>query len=73
MFELRSARTRPGYTPLIGTLSSKKFSPAGRVDLGVDYSMKDGVALGFQGYYSGIGDGSEFESYGAGLRLRMEF
>ena len=35
--------------------------------------MEDGVAFGFKGYHSGIGGGSEFESYGAGLGLRMDF
>ena len=50
-----------------------ELSAAGRIDLGIDYRLKDSVALGIQGYYSGIGQGREFESYGAGLRLRMEF
>ena len=49
------------------------LSSSGRVDLGIDYSIKGNVSLGFQIYYSGIGGGSEFETYGAGLGLRMEF
>ena len=49
------------------------LSTSGRVDLGIDYSIEDNVSLGFQSYYSGIGGGSEFETYGAGLGLRMEF
>ena len=48
-------------------------SSSGRVDLGIDYSIEGNVSLEFQSYYSGIGGGSEFETYGAGLGLRMEF
>ena len=46
---------------------------SGRIDLGVDYRLEDGVSLGFQGCYSGLGGESEFESYGAGLGLQVEF
>ena len=49
------------------------ISSSARVDLGLDYLLEDGVALGFQGYYSGIGGGSEFETYGARIGLRMDF
>ena len=49
------------------------LSSSARVDLGLDYMLDDGVALGFEGYYSGLGGGSEFETYGAGLGLRMDF
>ena len=52
---------------------SEDLDTTGRIDLGVDYRLVESVSLGFQGYYSGIGGSSEFESYGAGLRLRMEF
>ena len=49
------------------------ISSSARIDLGVDYLLENGVALGFNGYYSGIGGGSEFETYGADLGLRMDF
>ena len=56
-----------------GKYGESELSTAGRVDLGIDYRLEDDIALGFQGYYSGTGDGAEYESYGAGLRLRIEF
>ena len=49
------------------------LSSSGRIDLGIEYRLEEDVSLGFQGHYSGIGGGSGFENYGAGLRLRMEF
>ena len=49
------------------------ITSAGRIELGVDCKLEDNVSLGFQGYYSGVGGGAEYESFGAGLRLRMEF
>ena len=69
---------RPGLKLVVsdrngGASGKSALSSAGRVDFGVDYRLEAGVALGFQGYYSGIGQGAEFKSYGAGLRLRMEF
>ena len=69
---------RPGLKLVFSDWNGGKFgnsdiSSSGRIELGVDYKLEDDVSLGFQGYYSGIGGGSEFESYGAGLRLRMEF
>ena len=56
-----------------GAFGKSERSSAGRVDFGIDYRLEDSFSLGFLGYYSGIGGGSEFESYGAGLGLRMEF
>ena len=56
-----------------GKYGESELTTAGRVDVGIDYRLEDNVALGFQGYYSGTGSDSEFESYGAGLRLRIEF
>ena len=44
----------------------------GRIDFGIDYRLEDGLFLGFQSFYSGLGR-KETESYGAGLDLRMEF
>ena len=69
---------RPGLYIVVsdrdrGEFGASERSSAGRVDLGIDYRLEDGVSLGFQGYYSGLGGESEFESYGAGLGLHMEF
>ena len=69
---------RPGLKLVVADRKGVAFgksdlATSGRVDLGIDYQMEDSVSIGFQGYYSGGGGESEFESYGAGLRLRMEF
>ena len=56
-----------------GGLGESERASAGRVDLGIDYRLEDGVSLGFQGYYSGLGGDSEFKSYGAGLGFQVEF
>ena len=44
----------------------------GRIDFGVDYRLEDGLVLGFESFYSGLGR-NELESYGAGLDLRLDF
>ena len=44
----------------------------GRIDFGIDYMLDDGLVLGFESYYSGLGR-KDLESYGAGLDLRLEF
>ena len=69
---------RPGLYFVItdrdgGESGASGFTSTGRVDLGVDYRLEDGVSLGFQGYYSGLGGESEFKSYGAGVGLQVEF
>ena len=43
-----------------------------RIDFGIDYRLDDGLVLGFDSFYSGLGR-RELESSGAGLDLRMEF
>ena len=45
---------------------------SGRIDFGIDYRLEDSVALGFESFYSGIGR-EDWESYGAGIDLRLEF
>ena len=70
---------RPGLKLVVADRKGVAFGKtedldsSGRVDIGIDYRLDDGIALGFQGYYSGIGGEKDFETYGAGLRLRMEF
>ena len=69
---------RPGLFVVVtdrdgGDSGASGFTTTGRVDLGVDYKLDDGVSLGFQGYYSGLGGESEFKSYGAGLGVQVEF
>ena len=44
----------------------------GRIDFGIDYRLDDGLVLGFESFYSGLGR-RELESYGAGMDLRLEF
>ena len=44
----------------------------GRIDFGIDYRSEDGLFLGFLSFCTGLGR-KELESYGAGLKLRMEF
>ena len=44
----------------------------GRIDFGIDYRLDDGLVLGFDSFYSGLGR-KDLESYGAGLDLRLEF
>ena len=56
-----------------GKFGNSELSTAGRVDFDIDYYLENNLSLGFQGYYPGTGDGSEFESCGAGFRLRIEF
>ena len=69
---------RPGLFVVVtdrdgGDFGASGFTSTGRVDLGVDYRLDDGVSLGFQGYYSGLGGEAEFKSYGAGLGLQIDF
>ena len=42
----------------------------GRIDFGIEYRQEDGLVLGFESFYSGLGH-NELESYGAGLDLRI--
>ena len=47
------------------------FAP-GRIDFGMDYRLEDGLFLGFQSFYPGLGR-RELENCGAVMDLRMEF
>lgn len=69
---------RPGLSVAIPNTDGSRFGESdldsrGRFDFGVDYSLGDGVSLGFQSHYTGLDGESEFESCGAGLGLRKEF
>ena len=76
-------RLRPGLRFVASDASADAFAGVegieatglrlrGRFDFGVDYSLDDGLVLGFGSFYSGLGR-KDLESYGAGLDLRLEF
>lgn len=68
---------RPGLSYVMSDRDGGEFgrperSSAARVDFGVDYRLEGGISFGFRSYYSGLG-GSELESFGASLDMRMRF